>query len=41
MHFTVNQSTIELTQGDIVVQDLDAIVNAASATISAWLHAVS
>ena len=33
MHFTVNQSTIELTQGDIVVQDLDAIVNAANSSL--------
>ena len=33
MRFKVNQSTVELIQGDIVGQDVDAIVNAANAAL--------
>jgi len=33
MRFKVNQSTVELLQGDIVGQDVDAIVNAANSTL--------
>jgi O-acetyl-ADP-ribose deacetylase len=33
MRFKVNQSTIELVQGDIVNQDVDAIVNAANSSL--------
>jgi O-acetyl-ADP-ribose deacetylase (regulator of RNase III) len=33
MRLQVNQSTIELTQGDIVGQDVDAIVNAANSSL--------
>ncbi len=34
VRFQVNQSTIELIQGDIVGQDVDAIVNAANSALS-------
>jgi O-acetyl-ADP-ribose deacetylase (regulator of RNase III) len=34
MQFQINQSTIELIQGDIVGQDVDAIVNAANSALS-------
>jgi O-acetyl-ADP-ribose deacetylase len=34
MRFKVNQSTVELIQGDIVAQDVDAIVNAANSALS-------
>jgi O-acetyl-ADP-ribose deacetylase len=34
MRFKVNQSTVELLQGDIVGQDVDAIVNAANSALS-------
>jgi O-acetyl-ADP-ribose deacetylase len=34
MQFQINQSTIELIQGDIVSQDMDAIVNAANSALS-------
>ena len=34
MRFQVNQSTVELIQGDIVGQDVDAIVNAANSALS-------
>src|ERR687888_200221 len=33
MRFAVNQSTVELVQGDIVNQDVDAIVNAANSSL--------
>src|SRR5215211_314985 len=33
MRMTVNPSTIELVQGDIVDQDVDAIVNAANTSL--------
>ncbi len=33
MRFKINQSTIELVQGDIVGQDVDAIVNAANSSL--------
>ena len=33
MRFKVNQSTVELVQGDIVDQDVDAIVNAANSSL--------
>jgi O-acetyl-ADP-ribose deacetylase (regulator of RNase III) len=33
MRFKVNQSTVELLQGDIVAQDVDAIVNAANSSL--------
>src|SRR5262245_38597996 len=33
MRFQVNQSTIELVQGNIVDQDVDAIVNAANSSL--------
>jgi O-acetyl-ADP-ribose deacetylase (regulator of RNase III) len=33
MRFKIHQSTIELMQGDIVDQDVDAIVNAANSTL--------
>jgi len=33
MQFRINQSTIELIQGDIVDQDVDAIVNAANSSL--------
>ncbi len=33
MQFKVNQSTVELTQGDIVDQDVGAIVNAANSSL--------
>ena len=33
MHFQVNQSVIELIQGNIVDQDVDAIVNAANSSL--------
>jgi O-acetyl-ADP-ribose deacetylase len=34
MRYNVNQSTVELIQGDIVGQDVDAIVNAANSALS-------
>jgi len=34
MRFKVNQSTVELIQGDIVGQDVDAIVNAANSSLA-------
>ena len=34
MRFTVNQSTVELIKGNIVEQDVDAIVNAANSALS-------
>ena len=34
LRYTVNQSTVELIQGDIVGQDVDAIVNAANSALS-------
>ena len=34
MRFKVNQSTVELIQGDIVGQDVDAIVNAANSALA-------
>src|SRR5438477_1717534 len=34
VHFQVNQSTVEVIQGDIVGQDVDAIVNAANSALS-------
>jgi O-acetyl-ADP-ribose deacetylase len=34
MRFQVNQATVELIQGDIVGQDVDAIVNAANSALS-------
>ena len=33
MRFKINQSTVELLQGDIVDQDVDAIVNAANSAL--------
>ncbi|HEU5099291.1 MAG TPA: O-acetyl-ADP-ribose deacetylase [Roseiflexaceae bacterium] len=33
MRFRINQSSVELIQGDIVVQDVDAIVNAANSSL--------
>lgn len=33
MRVTINQSTVELVQGDITTQDTDAIVNAANASL--------
>ena len=33
MQYRVNQSTVELIQGDIVTQDVDAIVNAANSSL--------
>src|SRR5262249_8860055 len=33
MRFKVNQSTVELTQGDIADQDVDALVNAANSSL--------
>jgi O-acetyl-ADP-ribose deacetylase len=33
MRFKLNQSTIELVRGDIVTQDVDAIVNAANSSL--------
>jgi O-acetyl-ADP-ribose deacetylase len=33
MRFKVNQSAVELTRGDIVDQDVDAIVNAANSSL--------
>ena len=33
MHFQVGQSTVELVEGNIVTQDLDAIVNAANSSL--------
>ena len=33
MHFRVNQSVVELVQGNIVDQDVDAIVNAANSSL--------
>ncbi|MBK9711957.1 MAG: O-acetyl-ADP-ribose deacetylase [Kouleothrix sp.] len=33
MQYRVNQSTVELIQGDIVAQDVDAIVNAANSSL--------
>jgi hypothetical protein len=35
MQVTINQSTLELVQGDITKQDVDAIVNAAK-LVAAW-----
>jgi O-acetyl-ADP-ribose deacetylase (regulator of RNase III) len=34
MRYTVNESSVELIQGDIVGQDVDAIVNAANSALS-------
>jgi O-acetyl-ADP-ribose deacetylase (regulator of RNase III) len=34
VRFRINQSTVELIQGDIVGQDVDAIVNAANSSLS-------
>jgi O-acetyl-ADP-ribose deacetylase (regulator of RNase III) len=33
MHFNINQSVVELVRGDIVAQDVDAIVNAANSSL--------
>jgi O-acetyl-ADP-ribose deacetylase (regulator of RNase III) len=34
MRYTINQSVLELAQGDIVLQDVDAIVNAANESLA-------